>query len=232
MTRRIVPALLAAAIAALLAITALEPADSPGRPVPASATAETTPVDYHDGPPISNAQIEREHDRAQACRTFLGYQPWPTSRSWEWAIGADYRAWLHDLWRRRALACREVRAMFETRDRDVRKAIRWAAVEWGVSAGWLTACAASEGGLDATRIVYGAEPPPNGPDTGWFQFLPGTWAWMSNEAWKATEPSPPPRYRRILSPVGQAYTAAWAFAHGYQTPGAQPIAPQWYGKGC
>ena len=219
MTRRIVPALLAAAIAALLAITALEPADSPGRPVPASATAETTPVDYHDGPPISNAQIEREHDRAQASRTFLGYQPWPSSRSWEWAIGSDYRAWLYDLWRRRALACNDTLDHYERLERSVPDAARWAAREWNVAASWLISCARSEGGLDAGHVAIGTH-----GDTGWWQFLHGTWTWMSNEAWKAKKPSPPPRYRRITSPVGQAYTAAWAFAHG--------LSHHWFGAGC
>lgn len=218
---------LLAAIGVSLAFTATEPAASLDRPMPGSAIAETLPVDYYDGPPISNAQIEREHDRAQACRTFLGYQPWPSSRSWEWAIGPDYRAWLHDLWRRRALACNDVRAHFERLERSVPDAARWAAREWGVAASWLISCARSEGGLDAARIVVGTH-----GDTGWWQFLAGTWQWMSNAAWKAVKPAPPPRYRRITSPVGQAYTAGWAFAHGYQTPGAQPIAPQWYGRGC
>ena len=224
MTRRLVPAALVAAIAALLAFAALRPADSPGRLIPASVVSETTPVDYNDGPPISNAQIDREIERTQACRQFLGYRRLPQGNGWRTSPGRDYRAWVYQRWRTRAQACAEVRATFEARDRDVRKAIRWAAQEWDVSAVWLTACAASEGGLDATRIVYGAEPPPTGPDTGWFQFLPGTWAWMSNEAWKATEPSPPPRYRRILSPVGQAYTAAWAFSHG--------LSYHWFGRGC
>lgn len=218
---------LLAAIAVSLAFTATQPAASPDRPMPGSATAETTPVDYYDGPPISNAQIEREHDRAQACRTFLGYQPWPTSRSWEWAIGSDYRAWLHDLWRRRADACTDVRAFFQPLEHDVPAAARWAAEEWGVDADWMIQCAESEGGTDADRLVHVP-----GDGWWWWQFLTGTWAWMSNAAWKAVKPAPPPRYKRINSPVGQAYTVGWAFAHGYQTPGAQPIAPQWYGKGC
>lgn len=212
-----VSAALLAAIAVALAVGGNEAAFSGNRPIPRSATPQT----------LTNEQIERQHDQAQACRTWLGYKPWPTSRSWEWAIGSDYRAWVYDLWRRRALACRDVRAGFERLERSVPDAARWAAREWGVAASWLISCARSEGGLDAARIVIGTH-----GDTGWWQFLSGTWLWMSNAAWKATEPSPPPRYRRITSPVGQAYTAGWAFAHGYQTPGAQPIAPQWYGTGC
>ncbi len=189
-------------------------------------------VDTEDGPPISNAQIKREHDRAQACRTWLGYKPWPSAQSWEWAVGRVYRGWLYGLWYGRANACADVRADFQKRERDVPTAVRWAALSWNVDADWMLACMESEGGLDRDVIVYGATPPPKGPDTAWGQFLPGTWKWMSNAAWKAVKPAPPPRYKHILSAVGQAYTMAWAFANGYQSPGWRPEAPQWYGKGC
>lgn len=194
--------------------------------------APEQPIDYEDGPPISNAQIERQHDRAQACRTFLGYSEWPSARSWEWAVGRVYRGWLYALWLGRAGACADVRAMYERLERSVPGAARWAAERWNVDASWLISCAGSEGGLDASYVKLGATPPPKGPDTGWWQFLPGTWAWMSNAAWKAVYPPPPPRYKHIRSVVGQAYTAAWAFSEGYQSPGWQPLAPQWYGKGC
>lgn len=214
-----VSAALLAAIAFALVNVRADAAHSPVAHVPATATGETTPVDYYDGPPISNAQIEREHDRAQACRVFLGYQPWPSSRSWEWATGPDYRVWVYDLWRLRAQACADVRAHFERLERSVPDAARWAATSWGVAASWLISCARSEGGLDAGHVAIGTH-----GDTGWWQFLSGTWTWMSNEAWKAKKPSPPPRYRRITSPVGQAYTAAWAFSRG--------LSFHWYGTGC
>ena len=176
-------------------------------------------VDLEDGPPISNAQIDRQIDRAQSCRTFLGYGPYAVGNGWRTSPGRTYRGWVYARWYGRANACADVRRQFEARERDVNKAIAWAGTYWNVDAGWLRACAASEGGTDATRVVIGTH-----NDTGWFQFLPGTWAWMSNAAWKAGDNPPPPRYKHIESPVGQAYTAAWAFASG--------LSYHWFGRGC
>ena len=60
---------------------------------------------------------------------------------------------------------------------------------------------------------------------GWFQYLSGTWTWMSNQAWKDGRGNRPPgSYKRIDSKLGQAYTTAWAFAHGHSG--------HWYGAGC
>lgn len=192
-----------------------------------AAVSAGTPIDYDDGPPISNAQIKRQHDKAQKCRAFLGYKPWPSGESWKWAVGREYRGWLYGLWLGRANACVDVRKDWMARERDVVKAFIWAADTWNVDRQWILNCLDGEGGKNVNVIVHGAA-----GEIGWGQFLPGTFKWMSNGAWKARYPAPPPRFKSIYSPVGQAYTMAWAFSAGYQSPGWRPEAPQWYGKGC
>lgn len=99
-------------------------------------------------------------------------------------------------------------------------ALRHASSFWHVSYRWLWACAASEGGTDPRRVAIGSA-----GDTGWFQFLPSTWRWMSSESWRAGgKHSPPATYRRIDSVVGQTWTASWAFSRG--------LSFHWYGSGC
>lgn len=108
---------------------------------------------------------------------------------------------------------------WQYRDRDLHAAIDWASKRWKVSASWLHACAHSEGGHGRFIVNgHGAH--------GWFQFLRGTWTWMSNAAWQAGRGGarPPAKYKRIDSKLGQAYTAAWAFSRGYSY--------HWYGYGC
>jgi hypothetical protein len=107
-------------------------------------------------------------------------------------------------------------------DKSIHTAIGYAARTWGVSYSWLHSCAHSEGG-------HGRFIDTPGDGDGWFQFLPGTWTWMSNAAWKAghklgPHKTPPSRYRLVTSRLGQAWTAAWAFNAGY--------AYHWYGSGC
>jgi len=123
---------------------------------------------------------------------------------------------------------------WERLDSDFHKSLRAATTLWGVRYDWLHACAHSEGGhgprilapggaTDAQMDVgtwYGS--------VGFFQFLDGTWRWMSNEAWKATRREKnlriPWRYHDVRSVVGQTFTAAWAFAHG--------LSYHWYGRSC
>lgn len=107
---------------------------------------------------------------------------------------------------------------WQAMDRSFPKALRYAAGRWGVSYQWLYACAASEGGTNPGHFAIGTH-----GDSGWFQFLPGTWAWMSNSAFQSRG-APPAAYRHIRSVVGQTYTAAWAFSRG--------LSYHWYGRGC
>lgn len=103
-------------------------------------------------------------------------------------------------------------------DRSFPKALRYASDRWGVSYSWLYACAASEGGTNPSYFAIGTH-----GDSGWFQFLPGTWAWMGRSAFQSRG-APPVAYRHIRSVVGQTYTAAWAFSRG--------LSYHWYGRGC
>lgn len=107
---------------------------------------------------------------------------------------------------------------WQAMDRSFPRALRYAAGRWGVSYQWLHACASSEGGTDPGYFAIGTH-----GDSGWFQFLPGTWAWMSNSAFQSRG-APPAAYRHIRSVVGQTYTAAWAFSRG--------LSYHWYGRGC
>jgi hypothetical protein len=120
-------------------------------------------------------------------------------------------------------------------DKDVHKAIGYAAATWGVSATWMHSCAHSEGGhgrfVDNKPYIRTTVPRIYGDrwdGDGWFQYLSGTWAWMSNAAWKTGRLKglvrPPIRYKRVDSPLGQAYTTAWAFSRGFSY--------HWYGSGC
>lgn len=105
------PAVVAIVLVAILAVALLV--------IAASARAG---VDQEDGPPISNAQIEKVHDAAQACRKALGFNAWPSGRSWEWATGRVYRGWLYALWLTRKGYCEDVTANIEA---DVRWGIRF-----------------------------------------------------------------------------------------------------------
>ena len=108
-------------------------------------------------------------------------------------------------------------------DGDFHKSLRAATRFWGVSYDWLHACAHSEGG-HGPKFVWGSD---GAGSFGPFQYLSGTFAWMSNEAWKATRRKGlriPIGYKRIDSMVGQTWTAAWAFSHG--------LSYHWYGRGC
>lgn len=127
-------------------------------------------------------------------------------------------------------------------DRDLHAALEWASKRWRVAYGWLHACAHGEGGHGRfvdnlpyikTKVarIFGRRY----DGDGWFQFLNSqhaggkpvrTWEWMSNAAWITGRGGerPPGEYRRIDSKLGQSYTAAWAFAHGYSF--------HWFGKGC
>lgn len=109
--------------------------------------------------------------------------------------------------------------------------VNWAALErsfpaaaahagqrFGVSASWLSSCAASEGGRTPGHIAIGAA-----GEVGWFQYLAGTWAFMSRSAFQ-TRGAPPSPYRRITSIVGQTWTTAWAFSRG--------LSYHWHGSGC
>lgn len=107
-------------------------------------------------------------------------------------------------------------------DSDIHPAIAYSAKTWGVSYSWLHNCAHSEGG-------HGRFVDTPGDGDGWFQFLPGTWQWMSNAAWKAghslgPHKTPPTKYKQVTSRLGQAWTAAWAFKKG--------LSYHWYGSGC
>lgn len=110
-------------------------------------TAPAALVDTEDGPPISNAQIEQVHDRAQACRKALGFNAWPSGRSWEWATGRVYRGWLYALWLTRAGYCEDVTANIEA---DVRYGIRFIFTGPG---DWRYADADSAG-EQAVRVAY------------------------------------------------------------------------------
>ena len=123
-------------------------------------------------------------------------------------------------------------------DRNIHLSINYSAQTWGVSASWLRSCSATEGGhgrfVDNLPYLPGAVP----GDTihgyrydgdGWFQFLTSTWRRMSSAAWPAgyrlgPHKTPPTRYRKINSRLGQAWTAAWAFSHGRSG--------EWFGSGC
>jgi len=106
-------------------------------------------------------------------------------------------------------------------DRDIHKAISYSSRTWHVSASWLHACAHSEGGHG--RFIINSV-----RSSGWFQFQPSTFTWMSNAAWKEGRKRglvrPPLRYKRLDSRLGQAYTAGWAFSRG--------LSYHWYGRGC
>jgi hypothetical protein len=96
---------------------------------------------------------------------------------------------------------------------------------WNVDYDWLHNCAHSEGGHGTYIDSYGGN--------GWFQFLPSTFIRMSSgqphNAWKDGYKlgpgfTPPTRYKKITSKLGQAWTAAWAFSHGRSG--------EWFGAGC
>jgi hypothetical protein len=82
----------------------------------------------------------------------------------------------------------------------------------------LTNCAADEGGTNPDHIAIGSA-----GEHGWWQYLPGTFEWMSNSAFQVRG-HPPRVYRHRDSLLGQAWTTAWAFSEGYSY--------HWYGAGC
>lgn len=106
---------------------------------------------------------------------------------------------------------------------DLHKSARWAADVWDVSYDWIHNCAHGEGGHSVDIRIRGAA-----GEYYWWQYLWGTWEWMSNEAWKTARQlkmeRPPLDYKRVSSPLGQAFTTAWAFSHG--------LSYHWFGRGC
>ena len=103
-------------------------------------------------------------------------------------------------------------------NRNFRVAAGYAQERLGVSASWLVSCASTEGGTNPGYVAIGSA-----GEVGWMQYLPGTWAWMSNSAFQ-TRGHPPRAYRQIRSMLGQVWTAGWAFSRGYSH--------HWHGSGC
>jgi hypothetical protein len=106
---------------------------------------------------------------------------------------------------------------WERLERDFHKALRHAAGRFGVSFDWLHNCAHSEGG-HGPAFVWGSS-----GDYGPFQYLAGTFEFMSRSAFQ-TRGHPPMKYRDRGSIVGQTWTTAWAFSQG--------LSYHWYGSGC
>lgn len=123
-------------------------------------------------------------------------------------------------------------------DRDIHRAIDYSAQTWGVSAAWMRSCAATEGGfgrfVDNRPYLPSADPKDTVRGTrvdgdGWWQFLMDTWRRMSAGAWSegyklGPHKTPPTRYLKINSRLGQAWTVAWAFKRG--------SSHEWHGSGC
>jgi hypothetical protein len=114
---------------------------------------------------------------------------------------------------------------YQSLNRKFRKAVHYSGALWGVEVGWLYSCARSEGWDGGKQFSW---------DNNWagaagpWQYLSGTFDWMSNEAWKAAK-----KEHRVRLPMylkkrdkifGQAFTTGWAFSHGYSY--------HWYGAGC
>lgn len=107
---------------------------------------------------------------------------------------------------------------WERLNRSFPKAVAYSADRFRVSRSWLTSCAASEGGTNPGYIAVGSA-----GEHGWWQYLPGTFEFMSRSAF-TVKGHPPRVYRDRDSLLGQAWTTAYAFSAG--------LSYHWYGSGC
>lgn len=169
--RRFVPAALTTTIIALLAVVAVGPADSPGRPLPASVVGET-PVDYTDGPPISPGQVEREYQQTQRCRAILGAPRYVTRHQWRTTPSQAYRAWTYDLWRHRHDACET--AVEKAQHTDLMVAMRVVFPEWTWPR-WRIILRCETGGTFSNSVVGDAG------ETSGFQIHPPSHPWYDED---------------------------------------------------
>lgn len=136
---------------------------------------------------------------------------------------STYVQWAIDQWHERKVKCQRYLdqhpwALFE---RDLHKSAKKATLVWGISYNWIHSCMHGEGGHGPSFPVGAAGE--HGP----MQFLSGTFWRMAPQAWKAYAKRGiriPKQYYDWDSTVGQVWTAAWAFAHGYSH--------EWFGRGC
>lgn len=125
------------------------------------------------------------------------------------------------LWRRRSSRSyvsyvREVK-YWSSLNKSMWRSVNAAAREYGVSADWLHACVASEGGHGGWVMNHQGS-----GAGGWFQFMESTFYGNVNAARSGNRF--PRRYAKWNSRVGQAYTAAYMFKIGQSH--------QWTGAGC
>jgi len=206
-------------------------------------TATTTPdVSGTWADPIYRAKVAKAfqsavHYKRSAHRWSHmrgGHGPWPgIHRPLKMTHSLDYERYRAKLWYKRAQQAHASylnwTRMWEKRDHEIHRAINAAAKRFGISAEWLRACMASEGGptywkWNGGYKWTGSDIPPSGSSGagGWFQFMKGTFKGNINPA--RARGRFPSKYAHWHSRVGQAYTTAYMFSIGQQG--------QWTGSGC
>lgn len=145
------------------------------------------------------------------------------TRTAAWRVRADRH-------KRAAQVHAHKQRMHRKANRNFHLALRLASRKFGVSYGWLHACAHSEGHIHGYRYKNHVPQKHLGLDPfimniggsgagGWMQFMEGTF-----DSYPEARKSLPRQYRQWEDRLGQAYTAAYVF----KTEGSG----QWTGPGC
>jgi hypothetical protein len=175
---------------------------------------------------VSPQRITKLRNDVWVCqrKLLLGLTPAQHTQRELASAGTAYRAWIVQRWLEIGRQCqRQLTRRMIPMTNDWVTAVRLVQRVWPGTESWLLACSSSEGGHGVFVLNHGGS-----GAGGQMQFLHSTYESNSSRAFGEARGKGfviPEASDSWYSPLGQAVTAGWMRAHGYDRG-------QWYGARC